>query len=90
MLVTNMLHLLVYFLVQACKVSGKVSPRQTGVPTRLWEAVIVIIGLHVIRLVWIFASEQSYFGTVANGDLGLVPWVDRVSQSGHIGVEHDW
>jgi hypothetical protein len=62
------------------------------VPTRFWEAVIVIIGLHVIRLVWIFASEQSYLGTVANGDLGLVPWVCRVSHSCHIHirVEHDW
>ena len=87
-----MLHLLVNFLVQACEVSRKVSPWQTRVPTRFWEAVIVIIGLHVIRFVGIFASEQSYFGTVANGDLGLVPWVCRVSHSCHvhIRVEHDW
>ena len=87
-----MLHLLVDFLVQTCEVSRKVSPRQTRVPARLWEAVIVIIGLLVIRLVWIFASEQSYLGTVANGDLGLVSWVGRVSHSCHIhiGVEHYW
>ena len=92
MLVTNVLDLLVDLLVQACKVSRKVSPRETGVPARLWEAVVVVIGLHVIWLVWVLATEQSYLGTVANRHLGFVPWVDRVSHSVniHIGIDHDW
>lgn len=81
MLVTNVLHLLVNFLVQTQEVSGEVCPREARMPTRLWETIIVIVIFVIVGLVRVLAPEKSDLRAITDGDLGLVMWVYGLSSA---------